>query len=101
MAGWWRPTAANYFDRVPKMRILEALDAVGGPDLVSRYAGSKKADLANAAERIFAGNFIAEAGVKERALDWVPPVMGFGEGDVSGSVDADTPESQQIVDQAA
>ena len=101
MAGWWRPTAANYFDRVPKMRILEALDAVGGPDLVSRYAGSKKADLANAAERIFAGNFIAEAGVKERALDWVPPVMAFGEGDVSASADADAPQSSQIVDQAA
>ena len=77
MAHWWRPTAANFFDRVPKARILEAFDAIGGPELVSRYAGSKKADLAAAAERIFSGNFIAETGAKERALAWVPAVMRF------------------------
>lgn len=76
-ADWWRPTAANYFDRVPKARILEALDAVGGPDLVSRYTGSMKSELAGAAERIFSGNFIAEAGSKERALAWVPDLMKF------------------------
>lgn len=78
MAHWWRPTAANFFDRVPKARILEAFDAVGGPELVSRYAGSKKADLASAAERIFSGEFIGEADVKEQALAWVPAVMRFG-----------------------
>jgi len=76
-ADWWRPTAANYFDRVPKARIFEALDAVGGPDLVSRYAGSKKSELASAAERVFSGNFIGEVGSKERALAWVPDVMKF------------------------
>lgn len=78
MAHWWRPTAANFFDRVPKARILEAFDAVGGPELVSRYAGSKKVDLASAAERIFSGEFIGEAEVKEQALAWVPAVMRFG-----------------------
>ena len=78
MAHWWRPTAANFFDRVPKARILEAFDAVGGPELVSRYAGSKKADLASAAERIFSGEFIGERDVKEQALAWVPAVMRFG-----------------------
>jgi len=77
IAHWWRPTAANYFDRISKARILEAFDAVGGPELVSRYAASKKADLSATAERIFSGNFIAEAGVKERALAWVPDVMTF------------------------
>jgi ParB family chromosome partitioning protein len=77
MAHWWRPTAANFFDRVPKARIQEAFDAVGGPELVSRYAGSKKADLATAAERIFSGEFIGEADVKEQALAWVPAVMRF------------------------
>ena len=76
-AHWWRPTAANYFDRVAKARTLEALDAAGGPELVSRYAGSKKAELASAAERIFSGNFIGEADVKERALAWVPEIMRF------------------------
>jgi ParB family chromosome partitioning protein len=78
MAHWWRPTAANFFDRVPKARILEAFDAVGGPELVSRYAGSKKADLASAAERIFSGEFIGEKDVKEQALAWIPTVMRFG-----------------------
>ena len=78
MAHWWRPTAANFFDRVPKARIFEAFDAVGGPELVSRYAGSKKADLASAAERIFSGEFIGERDVKEQALAWVPAVMRFG-----------------------
>ena len=78
MAHWWRPTAANFFDGVPKARILEAFDAVGGPELVSRYAGSKKADLASAAERIFSGEFIGEREVKEQALAWVPAVMRFG-----------------------
>ncbi|MBN9504769.1 MAG: ParB/RepB/Spo0J family partition protein [Altererythrobacter sp.] len=92
MAHWWRPTAANFFDRVPKARILEAFDAIGGPELVSRYAGSKKADLAAAAERIFSGNFIAEAGVKERALAWVPTVMRFPAPEEAPEEVPDTPE---------
>ena len=77
-AHWWRPTTANYFDRVAKARTLEALDAAGGPELVSRYAGSKKAELASAAERIFSGNFIGETDVKTRARAWVPEIMRFG-----------------------
>ena len=77
-AHWWRPTAANYFDRVAKTRTLEALDAAGGPELVSRYAGSKKAELASAAERIFSGNFIGDADVKNRAQAWIPEIMRFG-----------------------
>lgn len=85
-ADWWRPTAANYFDRVPKARILEALDAIGGPNLVSRYAGSKKSELAGAAERIFSGNFIAEAGSKERALAWVPDLMKFAAHSVPATI---------------
>jgi len=76
-AHWWRPTAANYFDRVAKARTLEALDAAGGPELVSRYAASKKTELASAAERIFSGNFIGETEVKKRAQSWVPEIMRF------------------------
>lgn len=77
LSGAWRPTVANYFDRVAKGRTLEALDAAGGPELVSRYAASKKAELASAAERIFSGNFIGEADVKERAQSWIPEIMRF------------------------
>lgn len=82
MAAWWRPTAANYFDRVSKAVILEALTDVGGPTLASRFSASKKGELATSAERIFAGNFITEVEVKERALAWLPAAMRFA--DASG-----------------
>ncbi|AKQ43018.1 plasmid partitioning protein ParB [Aurantiacibacter atlanticus] len=81
-AHWWRPTAANYFDRVAKTRTLEALDAAGGPELVTRYTGSKKAELASAAERIFSGNFIGDTDVKDRAQAWIPAIMRFGTAEV-------------------
>jgi ParB family chromosome partitioning protein len=77
MATWWRPTAANYFDRVSKAVILDALSAVGGPDLASRFASVKKGDLAMSAERVFAGTYITEVEVRDRALAWVPEVMRF------------------------
>jgi ParB family chromosome partitioning protein len=76
-AQWWRPSAANYFDRVPKQMILEALADVGGTELSSRFASVKKADLAASAERVFAGTYITDADVRERALAWVPEVMRF------------------------
>ncbi|WP_284734829.1 ParB/RepB/Spo0J family partition protein [Sphingosinicella terrae] len=77
VAKWWRPTGVNYFDRVPKAVTLAALEEVGGPSFASRYAGLKKAQLSQSAERIFAGDFIADVEVKERALDWVPEPMRF------------------------
>lgn len=106
MAHWWRPTAANFFDRVPKARILEAFDAVGGPDLVSRYAGSKKADLASAAERIFKGEFIGERDVKEQAVAWVPALMRFSTSKEEAAVDDETSTlsedaSDDLTEQAA
>ena len=104
-ANWWRPTGANYFDRVPKARTLEALDAVGGPDLVSRYSGSKKAELASAAERIFSGNFIGEAEVQAKAEAWVPEFMRFGWSAIESEAESEPPESdsgfEQVSEQAA
>lgn len=76
-ARWWRPTAANYFDRVSKQVILDALADAGGKELSSRFASVKKTDLAMSAERIFAGTYITEPEVRERALAWVPEVMRF------------------------
>ena len=78
VARWWRPTGTTYFDRVPKSVTLAALAEVGGPALATRYAGAKKAELAQSCERIFSGDFIAEVEVKEAALAWVPPAMRFG-----------------------
>jgi ParB family transcriptional regulator, chromosome partitioning protein len=75
VAKWWRPTGRNYFDRVPKAAILAALEEVGGPAFAARYAGLKKAELSQSAERIFAGEVIAEVELKERALAWVPEAM--------------------------
>ena len=106
-AHWWRPTAANYFDRVAKARTLEALDAAGGPELVSRYAASKKAELASAAERIFSGNFIGEAEVKERAQAWVPAIMLFTAAQEVAPIDVEVDEAvsddatDEIAEQAA
>ncbi len=77
MARWWRPTGANYFDRVPKSVTLAALAEVGGPALAGRYSKAKKAELAQGCERIFSGDFIAEVEVKEAALAWVPEAMRF------------------------
>ena len=78
MASWWRPSAVNYFDRVPKRVILDALGEVGGTELSSRFASVKKGDLAASAERVFAGTYITDADVRDRAVAWVPEVMRFG-----------------------
>jgi ParB family transcriptional regulator, chromosome partitioning protein len=77
VAAWWRPTGANYFDRVPKAQALAALIEVVGPTLAGPYSKAKKAELAQACERIFSGDFIAEVEVKQAALAWVPEVMRF------------------------
>lgn len=92
VAKWWRPTGANYFDRVPKAVTLAALEEVGGPAFASRYSGLKKAELSQSAERIFAGDLIAEVEVKERALAWVPEAMRFAPPVASSDpADDDTP----------
>lgn len=77
VAKWWRPTGTNYFDRVPKSVTLAALEEVGGPAFAARYAGLKKAELSQSAERICAGDFIEGIEVKNRALAWVPAEMRF------------------------
>jgi ParB family chromosome partitioning protein len=43
---WWRPTAENFFGRVKKDVMLDALEAIGGPILRGRYKDAKKGDLA-------------------------------------------------------
>ena len=77
VAGWWRPTGGNYFDRVPKSLALAAITEVGGPTLAGPYTKAKKPELAQACERIFSGDFIAEVEVKQAALAWVPAAMRF------------------------
>jgi ParB family chromosome partitioning protein len=74
---WWRPTARNFFDRITKPAILGLFEAIGGSELKSRYAASRKFDLAASAEKLFAGQIIAEAEAKERAVAWLPGPMRF------------------------
>jgi len=99
MAQWWRPTAANYFDRVSKQVILDALTDVGGLELSSRFASVKKGDLAMSAERVFAGTYITEVEVREKALAWVPEVMRFASTTLeAGEAEIDASDAESGVD---
>ena len=89
-AAWWRPTARTYFDRITKPRILDLFEKIGGAELRSRYGTSKKHDLAASAERLFAGDIIMEADMKERALRWLPAEMRFVAESCDEAVDSDT-----------
>ena len=100
VARWWRPTGANYFDLVPKSVTLAALAEVGGPTLAERYSKAKKAELAQACERIFAGDFIAEVEVKDAALAWVPDAMRFGSAAPSDDTDVDANATDSGTDAA-
>lgn len=77
VAAWWRPTAANYFLGVNKTSLLTLLGEIGGATLSSRYAASKKIEIAENCEKLFSGHAIIESDVRERALAWVPDTMLF------------------------
>ena len=77
VAGHWRPTSANYFDRVSKQTLLAHLTEVGGPTMAASFMGSKKGDLSASCEKLFAGETIVAPEVKEAALAWVPEAMRF------------------------
>ena len=96
VAAWWRPTAKNYFDRITKPAILSLFETVGGIELRHRYGASKKHDLAASAERLFAGDILVEAGVKERALTWLPDAMCFAP--IDAEVDAKVAADDEIGD---
>ena len=55
MTAWFTPTAANYFGRIGKTAIIEALREVKG-DVAPAWSGMKKADLAALAERTLAAS---------------------------------------------
>jgi ParB family chromosome partitioning protein len=76
-AAMWRPTAANYFDRVKKDVILDALEQVGGETLRLRYNAAKKRELATTAETIFGGQAILDPEVKAAAVAWMPDELTF------------------------
>lgn len=55
MTGTWSATAASYFTRVAKPKVLEAVTEAAGAQEAGRIAGFKKADMAEAAERLVEG----------------------------------------------
>jgi ParB family chromosome partitioning protein len=63
MAGTWTATAASYFTRVSKARVLEAVTEAVNPEEAGRIAGFKKGDMAEAAERLVEGK------------GWLPSVL--------------------------
>ncbi|MBO9724146.1 MAG: ParB N-terminal domain-containing protein [Novosphingobium sp.] len=94
VASWWRPTARNFFDRLTKPRILDLFEGIGGVELRSRYAASRKFDLAAAAERLFAGDTVTDADTKQRLVTWLPQPMALSDIDTTGGeVAPDDPRS--------
>ncbi|MBX3477296.1 MAG: ParB/RepB/Spo0J family partition protein [Brevundimonas sp.] len=77
MTGTWSATAASYFSRVSKARVLEAVTEATTPEEAGRIAGFKKGDMAEAAERLVEGR------------GWLPPVLR-----TAPAVDPDAPEPQ-------
>jgi ParB family transcriptional regulator, chromosome partitioning protein len=63
MATAWQPTAANYFSRVSKEAILEAVREAAGEDAAKRIASLKKSAMATEAEKLVAGK------------GWLPPIL--------------------------
>lgn len=100
VARWWRPTGANYFDRVPKGVTLAALEEVGGSAFASGHARSKKAELSEAAERIFAGESIAEVELRAKALAWVPDAMRFAAAPAADPVEQTPPWEDGAAEEA-
>jgi ParB family chromosome partitioning protein len=74
---WWRPTAENFFGRVKKTVMLDALEEIGGPILRGRYKDAKKGDLAATCASLCNGQGIVEAEIREKATAWLPEAMRF------------------------
>jgi ParB family transcriptional regulator, chromosome partitioning protein len=55
MANWWQPTAANYFARIKKDQILQAIQEATGAPVKERLRSLKKHDMAAEAEQSVTG----------------------------------------------
>lgn len=85
MTGTWSATAASYFSRVSKTRVLEAVTEATSAEEAGRIAGFKKGDMAEAAERLVEGR------------GWLPPLLRTApppEEDDGGARDAAAPVTE-------
>jgi ParB family chromosome partitioning protein len=87
MAGTWTATAASYFSRVPKPRVLEAVTEAVNAEEAGRIAGFKKADMAEAAERLVEGK------------GWLPPVLRTAMVGSDGARSEDDGEAEAVTPQ--
>ncbi|NJM50196.1 MAG: ParB/RepB/Spo0J family partition protein [Sphingomonadales bacterium] len=91
----WRPTKENYFNGLRKDSIIKIIADLGDPTLAARYASSKKSEIAEAAEKIFAGTTLVDPEIKEAALSWVPEELRF-ETNGAGDKESPVPEQDEI-----
>ena len=63
MTGTWSATAASYFSRVSKARVLEAVTEAVNAEEAGRIAGLRKGEMAEAAEGLVEGR------------GWLPPLL--------------------------
>ena len=94
VAAWWRPTSENFFDRVSKATLLAILDDIGGPALAGRYSTSKKPEVSQSCQTLFAGQAISEPEVKEKAIAWLPKAMRFDDTSDTATRDIDTDDME-------
>ncbi|MEN3238791.1 ParB/RepB/Spo0J family partition protein [Methylobacterium ajmalii] len=79
----WTPTAANYFGRVTKTRILAAIREAKGEDTARLLEGLKKGDMAREAERLMAGS------------GWLPELLRTPGLDAEATGPAESTESDE------
>lgn len=65
MHAWWTPTAANYFNALPKPKIIEAIEAMTGAPAEAAVVKMKKGEMASHAEQL----------VVEGGRTWLPVRM--------------------------
>ncbi len=78
VAAGWVPTANNYFGRVPKARILQAVREAKGEPAVERIAALRKAEMAVEAERLLEGTGWLPEPLRT-ATTWVGAPQAVGE----------------------
>ena len=88
MTGTWSATAASYFSRVSKARVLEAVTEAVGPEEAGRIVGFKKGDMTEAAERLVEGR-----GWLPVVLRASPPAGPAAEIEAKEAAPVDTPRS--------
>ncbi|SEI14624.1 chromosome partitioning protein, ParB family [Rhizobium tibeticum] len=92
MTAWFEPTADNYFGRISKTGIEQAIAEAKGADFAARVSRMKKADAAAYAERQIAGTgwlpaVFRIAPAAEEAGEQVEDASGFDTNDCPFDVD--------------